>query len=405
MHKRSTWLISCGLLALSVGAQAQELENATCSGGALGWLWDAFFPNTSNDSTVQPLPASRTFVPEAQRNRATEKRIVMFGDLLPMQKDTPPRVDLTLRSLFASADLVLGNLEAPIDYNGGSLDLTVDQTFGFRSTTAFVKSAMSQYCIDPNKAIFSVANNHAGDQGRFPTTVSSVPQLGVRAIVGIDQSSASAPAIQVTQLGSLKVGVVAWTHVQNSAPTAPLPSWEISNNAAHHDFSATKQQQGIGLLIGMPHWDCQFHLFPKQASVDTARRLHDHGFDLIAGSHPTVPQPVARMDASAQDDDLVFHSLGSVNANYTLNGSRQLVTVSELIVDQTGRTVAYTVHPFVARSADTSLPAVNVCPGGRWVWDTWRKTSWEIVPLSALASDEPNNHARLLRMFETVYPQ
>jgi hypothetical protein len=100
---------------------------------------------------------------------------------------------------------------------------------------------------------------------------------------------------------------------------------------------------------------------------------------------------------------MAFYSLGSLNANFSLNGTTHLVPVTELIVDAQGRVVEYEVHAFATRKVDTNLPAILDCPDGRVVTDLPRETDWEVVPLREI-SNFWGARGRLEQDFELVFP-
>jgi hypothetical protein len=365
-------------------------------------------------------------VPPEQRAGRTEKHLVLFGDLMAMDYDTPPVVDTELRSLFNAADLVLGNVEAPIyEFDAwfgpdGGANKWANQFFNFHASTGFLSSAMSQFCIKPEKAVFTVANNHANDWGRFATTVQTVspdnpilrkPQ-GVLGFVGVAPSrSTHEPSVKTFDIGDLRVGVTAWTHVQNASPSTDLskPTWEgsldIEGATSLRTQIAAKQ---VDLMIGMPHWDCQFNWYPHKYTMSRAQAFADQGFDLIVGSHPSVLQPAARLSATDKAK-LVFYSLAALNDNISgINGVNFLVPVVDLVVDQNGNMLQFELKPFVAQklygSDKRTLPSQIACGAGRITSDVARETSWRIVPLSRLVSSDLTNNGgtSLVRSRKTI---
>ncbi len=366
-----------------------DVENAFCSAVPLvSYLVNALLPVTSNPKNVPTIPRSNVFVPAAQRAGLNPKRLVIFGDLFAMDKDTPAFVDPSIRSLFASADLILGNLEAPVTINGGKLDLNANMFLNFHADVAYLDSVLAQFCMDPAKTVLTIANNHAGDNNHFKDTVASQAYLKSQStpkptLVGI-HDTASAPEIEVKNVGGLKVGIAAWTHLQNNAAQyADGKTWQPSRQVTGaSNWQSRKQALGLNLLVGMPHWDCQWHWFPQPYTTRTTDALHAQGFDLIAGSHPSVLQPGKLFPGS--DRDLAFYSLGHLNAVGSV-GINFLAIAVELIVDQQGNTLEYNVRPFVVRKLGTgrelTLPANTGCSA---FVDQSRKTSVDIVPLEAL---------------------
>ncbi len=374
----------------------EDVENATCSAnvieGLADYVWNYFFPVNTNHAGVTPIKRSRVFVPANQRGGLTQKRIVLFGDLQGMDTDTPPLVGDEMRAVFARADLILGNIEAPITYNNGQLNPQSSHFFNFHANVAYLKSWMTQACMNPSKVVFTVANNHADDWGRFEDTVDSYPELGIRGVVGIDwNKDPAATEIQVHDLGGgLRVGLVGWTHLQNNPPPRDAngeivyPTWEASRRVTTKtDWAARKEALGLDMLIGMPHWDCQGNRFPQVATKNTATLLNNLGFDLIAGHHGMLmPAEVF----PGPKNNLVFYSLHGITP--ALAGSNFLAPLVELVVDQNGRILESTLHPFVNHKVQPSLTylrAISSC-GGHLGFDLPRQTEWKIVPLQSLAT-------------------
>ncbi len=420
-------LSACALLA-SLGHASAHAQDSTVNGDCENATF-SLSPLNTKPSGMVLSPRSKEFVPKAQRTGLTQKRIALFGDMFAMNKDTPPRVSDGLRAIFARADLVLGNIEGPVSYNDLKLELDSNQFFNFHANVAYVKSVMAQYCIDPNKAIFTVANNHAGDPpllssaSRWPDTVRNAPLIGAT-IVGIDRSPDTVPAITVKQTGDLTVGVVGWTHLQNKKPATDAngqinyPTWEASlrvtgksdaENAQRvqngTDWASRKRALGLDLLIGMPHWDNQPNRFPQPYTVRTADKLHGLGFDLIAGSHQDSLQPAKTWDG--EDHDMTFYGLGNLT-NAINTGANILVPVVELVIDGTGRVLEYTVTPFVMRYVGLQLfrpwlPSFNLC-AGRAVYDSGRFTDWEVVPLEDLKTSDKTSYENINAHLDAVFP-
>jgi hypothetical protein len=433
-HKAFGWKrlgLVCGVVtalgvAPSVHAQSSNLVCPVDPGPS---IWDliewpllAITPSKDNPYGLVGIPPESTPSPASQSLAVGEKRILLFGDLMPMQKDTLPRVHPELRALFASADLVIGNVESPIFR--GPIDLNADQTGKFHQSTDYLKSFFAQFCVDPHKTVFTVANNHAGDRytndhGGWDETIQAVvpeyptpapvangelPRLVVRGVVG--KHAASLDAVDIYDIGGLKVGVVGWTQVENHPRTG---AWRTDEEVVGVDWKKVKRDRGIDLLIGAPHWDQQFYHFPKCQTQVEAQDLIASGFDLIAGSHPSVLQPAEWFPSpTGGADKLAFYSLSSINANFSASATN-FVTAVEIIVDAHGNIARYKLHPLAQRKADTSLPAYSWCPFkdaplGRWVQDgNGRATDAEIVPLR-MVSNFWGVRGNIEDMIELVFP-
>jgi hypothetical protein len=412
------------LLAFSVSClHAQEssgsrfVEDGSCKPDPLRWLVDRLTgPLMRNWTGIVPLKRHQVLVPESERIGTPVKRIVLFGDMVGMSADTPPIVHADVRAVYARADIVIGNIEAPITtykpelaglQNG--LYPRSSQFYNFHVPRQFLRSITSQYCIDPRKSVLSVANNHANDRGDWQQTIEAIPVLeasdGFR-FTGIDADPSHEPQIAVIDSGALRVGVSAWTHLDNTPPKTDSdgsvlrPTWQGSrkvefewnmatgdvDTSRRRDFNARKRALGLDMLIGVPHWGCEFQAFPKPYQVQKASQFAHSGFDVIAGAHPGVMQPAAMIDGDP--GKLAFYSLGVMNKIFSWFSTTALITAVELEVDESGRLLAFTVHPFIHRihRKAKDLPATVDCHG-RTAVDFPRPTREEVVTLDQAYRD------------------
>jgi poly-gamma-glutamate synthesis protein (capsule biosynthesis protein) len=410
-------LLTLGLSCLPSALSAQELScprrdpidvPVTCTSvdplEALGWVYNAIVPSEANPLQLKGMPPEADLPTGSPRVPSKEKRIVLFSDLMPAQKDSIPLVHNELRALLASADLVIGNVESPV-YRS-ALREDADQTSNFHVSTNYLRSFLAQYCVDPHKAVLSVANNHANDHGRWPETLESLIAentpiesrkecaLPVRGVVGAKPTRDD--HVDVYDIGELRVGVVAFTQVINCPRQGAYRDVE---SVLQVDWNAVKAARDIDLLIAAPHWDRQFHYFPNAETQVLAELLTEQGFDLIAGSHPSILQPAQRFP-----DGLAFYSLSSINVNFSA-ASTNLVFAAELMVDPSGQVTHYKLHPFVQRkrSKPATLPASSICADGRKVTDKARATDNEIVPLRDV-SDTWGLRSRLQKTINLVFP-
>ncbi len=419
--------LACGTLialTLATGAQAQDPGFQCVDSGRRPestlwdystWLYRALDPSEANPTRMRGIPPVSTPAPAAALAPG-ERRIVFFGDLMAPDKEELPLAHPQLRALFASADLVIGNMEAPV-YRG-ALDTGSSQWFDFHASTGFVRSFFAQFCVDPARMVFTVANNHAADHGRWPETLLALvpsaewgpddaaltpPPVEVRGVVG--RPASSDDQVDVYDLGAMRVGVVAWTEVENCAPDPAWGDeiWRRGDAMLSVDWEQVKAERDIDVLIGVPHWDRQFYYFPSAQTQQRGRALLASGFDLVVGADPHVLQPAQR-----NADGMVFHSLGGLNVNFGWLSGTSLVLAAEVIVDVDGAVKRYAVHPFAQRKAATGtrLPAASQCafPGGaRTMYDVGRSTASEVVPLSEV-SNGWGVRARLADDVELVFP-
>jgi hypothetical protein len=431
-----------GLHAQSASPSASRfVEDGSCGGDVIRWLWDSVTgPVTKNWTGIVPLKRHTVLVPEAERGGAEAKRIMMFGDMVGMWADTPPVVHADVRAIYGRADLVIGNIEAPITtYRPGLLGVkdglnpSGSQFFNFHIPRQYLRSITAQYCIDPKKTVLSVANNHANDRGDWSQTVEAMSALnasdGFR-FTGVDADPSHDPQIEVFDSGALRVGVVGWTHKNNAPPKMAAdgsivrPTWQPSRKVSYEwneatgdvdtsrrrDFTERRRALGLDLLIGVPHWGCEFQSYPKPYQVQETSLFAKSGFDVIAGAHPGVMQPAALIDGDPAK--LVFYSMGVMNKTFNFLNKPALITAVELMVDANGRLLEYTVHPFIQRyhRKASNLPASVDC-GSRTPSDIPRPTREEVVTLEQAYRDatpdgewKTSDIDMAVRAFRQVFP-
>ncbi|MEY4766686.1 MAG: hypothetical protein RI907_3359 [Pseudomonadota bacterium] len=352
---------------------------------------DIYTPFSDNPNAVPNAARRRDFVSEAARASMNTRRIVIFGDAHGAEKHVVPQASASVKALFTRADLVVGNLESPLTYDEkpdmwGTYGA---QSFNFHMTQAYVKGFAASLGIRPGTAVFSVANNHANDKDRWLETLASIdilrgtrdPSTGnyVYDFTGVDLDSSRPPAVTVANLRGVKVGVLGWAHFVNSGASSAATPWLTDERMLQRqepftglylkrDYRQMKADNGVKMLIGMPHWDCQIYSYPHAETIAQADRLLKQGMDLIVGAHPSTPQPI-KIHNDPQDPTtplstapaLGFYSLGQLYQ--TPGWIPSLSLAAEVIIDQEGRTLAYNVVPMARYKVPTGLTPTSPTVG------------------------------------------
>jgi hypothetical protein len=343
---------------------------------------DIYAPNTSNPLGVLTETRNKVFVPAGNRAGLTVKKIVLFGDSHGVDYHLVPSVSPAVQSIFKTADLVVGNLESPL-LSGPRADSSgkAVQSNNFHMTRDYVKKMSAQLGIRPGKAIYTVANNHANDQGlwtdtkdsiqSFKTSVNPVDGKPFFYFTGVDGDVSNptamppeSPQATVADLGNFRVGVLGWTHVMNHPTGYTQPRWLTDIRAIQSEasvlgvkyyvprnFNSYKTRNNLQFLIGLPHWDCQPYAFPKAETVDQTRVLLDQGMDIVSGAHQSTPAPV-RIRYGYGSNTLAFYGMAQLyqNPGYLPN----LSLVSEVYVDTTGKVLEYKVKPLIRFNIDSA---------------------------------------------------
>lgn len=304
----------------------------------------------------------------AAPRRAADKpgaavRLVFAGDLSAVANRTPPRIDEELQALFRGADLTVLNCESPVV---SRVAAPLGTRLGVRHamSAAFLSDAMGAAAIEPARAVLSLANNHALDQGHvgFEASREAIAGLGAHTI-GL-MAHEKPPMIAA---GGLTVSFDAFSRWHN----APREAFAASvRTAPHAKDTSDLDDDGNGaadLHCTVPHWDWEFRHFPRAETRATARRLVAAGARLVVGHHSHVIQPVERVE-----DSLVAYGLGDFLGTAWSRTRWPLRIGAVLIVDvagegaSRGRILQHALMPFVRKrdGAREELLPVDALPAG-----------------------------------------
>lgn len=252
-----------------------------------------------------------------------------------------PRVNPDLRELFSAADLIIGNCEGTLSQTSvGALWLVHRE----RMSRRFLSGLLDEFGTPAERWVLSVANNHSGDRGAggFAETIETLQEIGIGVAGTAEDGSPHAWAANV---GELRLGIVGWSHWMNVEAFAPGRGPARTRDVLEFDWRHTRNQLGLDCLIATPHWDREFHHFPQSATRRFAADLVRHGFDLIAGHHPHVLQPLEMIDGRP-----CLYSLGTFcGPSIPLSWPMRLSAILEIRIleDSTkrGSISSYVVHP------------------------------------------------------------
>ncbi len=171
----------------------------------------------------------------------------------------------------------------------------------------FLRGVLGELGFSPSRCILSVANNHMGDLGLegLRSTHDCLARMGVTAVgQGMDEFP---PLVRLERDG-LGLGIAGWTHWQNRRTFDHFPAVLRPRDITGLDWREIKRNQRIYCLLGLPHWGVEFRHFPRPEERRLARFLARKGFDILAGHHPHVLQPLEWLGITP-----CFYSLGNIN--------------------------------------------------------------------------------------------
>jgi len=239
--------------------------------------------------------------------RAQEISIVASGDILlggsaaaTLKRHGFDYAFDATREALASADLALGNLEAPLT---DSQDEFGDKRFRFKVPPR-AAGALKNAGFD----VLTLANNHMGDFGHQGVidTVDALRAAGLKSTgAGANITQAREPAI--VEIDGLKIALLAYSntfpkefYATKSRPgTAPgYPSFFVSD--------IKKARKRADVVIVSFHWGGEALTAPKDYQQTLGRQAIEAGAQVVIGHHPHVLQGV-----EFYRDGVIYYSLGN----------------------------------------------------------------------------------------------
>ncbi len=203
-----------------------------------------------------------------------------------------------LTALLRSADVALGNLEAPLSRRGRAQW----NDMAYRAHPRF-----AGHLAAAGLRVVSLANNHAFDFGETALldTLRALRRERVRAL-GAGPSEASARRALLLRRRGRRLALVARSMV--GAPSVFAVGREAGVAALDGltvDDVRRLRARADHVLLSL-HWGQENAAMPHPAQVDLAHALIDAGADAIFGHHPHVPGPIEIYRGRP-----IFYSLGN----------------------------------------------------------------------------------------------
>ncbi len=210
------------------------------------------------------------------------------------------------RDLVASPDLLLGNLETPIDASR-PVKRRVYETLHYNAPPEYLDAIADARAGRPT--ILSLCNNHALDQGLdgLAATRSATLSRGFACAGGAGGAS---EAIASGSAGALRVSSFALTFGvnQDEANTpAGVPIITFGDPRLPTDWDAVDRLVARArdtphdLVACLAHWGYEYEYWPDEAMRRDAHELVRRGVDLVVGASPHVVQPVEVVSVDGWD--------------------------------------------------------------------------------------------------------
>lgn len=244
------------------------------------------------------------FTPPDDFIRETQMTITAAGDLSASEIIYPESTQHLwddIAEFYFSGDLVVANLEAPIDLTKAPSGVP---EVCLTAPNLNISAEMFDIFTHDGKGVnfFSTANNHSLDQGEtgLTATLDFLESRGYP-FVGTARTQEEQADVPVIEKNGIRIALLAYTYCMNGKDPIPGKEYmtnEIRLNKPGTDLSLIQQhvekahQKNADLIVAIPHWSVEFETYPLQNMIDMGHRMLECGIDVILGGHPHVAQPM-----------------------------------------------------------------------------------------------------------------
>ncbi len=290
-------------------------------------------PSTLPDDVkpARALPVEEpTPTPSPTPTQPPEVRVQLAGDILLHTK--PTRAAATGENSYdfspyfkniapyLNGDVVICNVETPIDVKGGNVSLSSYPTFNapFEILPA-LKDAGVTHAVN--------ANNHCFDKGwaGLKATRENFEKAQLP-VTGTSRSQKECDDHLIIDAGGIKIGLIAYTDAVNGLESL-IPETERGFAVRRFSSASLKdvpdmisdmeacREAGAEFIILSLHWGAEYQDKPSQTQREIAEALCASGADILMGSHPHCVQPIEWMPGLDGRRSLCIYSLGNFFAD------------------------------------------------------------------------------------------
>ncbi len=230
-------------------------------------------------------------------------RLAAVGDMMWVRTNWDSFLDPAVKAYLRDFDVLLGNLETPIDRSLPPVEWYKIDAARFNSDIRLLTAFHDE---SKNRNIFtavSFANNHVFDKGDSGAldTIRVLEELGIQHSGLHATERESRPVI--FERNGIRFGFYATCfgyndpRYQSSLHLNVLPGLAPAPVAASVDTTALDsavdemEDAQVDFKILSVHWGHEFELYPTGAQTELGKIFAALGFDLIVGGHSHVVQP------------------------------------------------------------------------------------------------------------------
>lgn len=247
------------------------------------------------------------------KSKSNTKKITLSagGDLMPYYCITPNQCQQIWDDsgdFFFNADLVVGNLETPINPNKTASfvpEVMLSNMYFNASQEMFdVFSGLGKY---KGFDLLSTANNHSLDQGEegIIKTIEFLEHNGL-AHVGTARNEVEREAFPIKEINGIKIAFLSYTFSLNALVCPEDKTYLVNHlnlNEAHPDIllmlhqTKVARERGAEFIVAFLHMGCAYQPYPSAQIVANMHSIcKQTGIDLVLGGHPHNAQPIEFVD-------------------------------------------------------------------------------------------------------------
>jgi poly-gamma-glutamate capsule biosynthesis protein CapA/YwtB (metallophosphatase superfamily) len=261
--------------------------------------------NASQDD-VSHFRCQKLAASSQRSNGETEKslKLALVGDIMWIGKPNHNYVSNDVVNYLNGFDMVIGNLETPIDKTKRTPNILPDY-FTYNSNPTLVDAFKDSQSGKSPFTLLSLSNNHTLDRGAdgIINTMKYLDEEGINH-TGVSLANSNGKIYSCVTQNDIKIGLYSATYGLNFEKPSHLKKLNINHlhglappNASkvciNQISEALKQMHAdsVDIKIISLHWGYEFELYPDSLVRIIAKQIVEAGADIILGSHPHVFQP------------------------------------------------------------------------------------------------------------------
>lgn len=252
-----------------------------------------------------------------QKEEPKSAKIVFVGDIMThpnIIKSFEKRDVLIDLKDYLKGDLVFANLEFAVNTNKPPMPYPE-----FNGSLEYLRYFFNYFNL------FSVANNHAYDQGAKAEaqTIAEILRNGKLIIGGSTNNNIKDIKPLITNINDIPIFISSYTMLDNGL------SYKSNENGYFYFMNFYPKEEDLieklksdlisatngELKIISLHFGLEYTIEPEEETIKIARNLIENGADIIIGHHPHVPRP-AEIYEGENHSGIIVYSLGNFIANH-----------------------------------------------------------------------------------------